>query len=69
MVNINVDLLQWIINFFIKKSSGRKVKNENVSNKELAEELRQPIFRKFKKRRAHSAFMNTIWVLILLIYN
>ena len=54
---------------FDKKSSGRKVKNENVSNKELAEKLGQPIFRKLKKRRAHATFMNTIWVLILLIYN
>ena len=54
---------------FDKKSSGRKVKNENVSNKELVEKLDQPIFRKLKKIRAHATFMNTIWVLILLIYN
>ena len=32
--------------FFIKKASGSGVKNENMSNKELAEELHEPIIRK-----------------------
>ena len=32
-----------------------------VSNKELAEELRKPIIRKFNKREAHSSFMDNIW--------
>ena len=30
-------------NFFDKKTSGGTVKNENISNKELAEELQKPI--------------------------
>ena len=42
-MDINVDLLQWFINFLIKKSSGdvatlgskSAVKNENMSNKEF----------------------------------
>ena len=46
MMDINVELLQWSINFFIKKTSGgvatlankSRIKNEIVSNKELAKE-------------------------------
>ena len=34
--------------FFDKKSSGGTVKNENISNKELAEELHKPNFKKEK---------------------
>ena len=37
------------------------VKNENMSNKELAEELHKPIIRKFKKRKVHSSFTDNIW--------
>ena len=33
MMDINVDSLQWFINFLIKKSSGNGVKNENITNK------------------------------------
>ena len=40
MVDINVDLLQWSRNFLIKNMSGSGIKNENISNKELAEKLR-----------------------------
>ena len=46
-----MDLLQWFINFWIKKNSGGTVKSEPMSNKELAEELDKPIIRKFKKRK------------------
>ena len=38
-----------VYKFFDKKASGGTVKNENISNKELAEELHKPIIRKFKK--------------------
>ena len=61
MIDVNVDLLQWFINSLIKKSSGRDIKNENVSNKKLAEELHKPITRKFKKRKVHSSFIDNIW--------
>ena len=37
------------------------VKNENMSNKELAEELHKPIIRKLKKRKVHSSFIDNIW--------
>ena len=36
-----------VYKLFYKKYSGRTVKNENISNKELAEELDKPIIRKF----------------------
>ena len=57
MVDINVDLLQWFINFF-----GGVIKNENMSKKELAEELQKPIIRKFKKKGnySHSPFIDNI---------
>ena len=57
MMDINVELLQWLINVLIKKTSGETVKNEIVSNKELAEELHKPIIRKFEKRKVHSPFI------------
>ena len=38
MMDINLDLLQWFINFLIKKTSTGTVKNEIISNKELTEE-------------------------------
>ena len=30
-------------------------------NKELVEELHQPVIRKFKKRKVHSIFIDNIW--------
>ena len=55
-MDINVDFLQWFINFVHKKASGSGIKNENISNKELAEELGKQIIRKFKKRKLHSPY-------------
>ena len=36
------------------------IKNENISNKESAEELHKLIIRKFKKRKVHSPFIDNI---------
>ena len=47
--------------FFDKKTSGSGIKNENILNKELAEELHKPIIRKFKKRKIQSLFIDNIW--------
>ena len=44
-----------------KNDSGSDIKNENISNKELAEELHKPIIRKFNKRNVHSHFIGNIW--------
>ena len=43
-------LASMLFKFFDKKTYGSAVKNENISNKELAEELHKPIIRKFEKR-------------------
>ena len=37
------------------------IKNENMSNRELAEELNKPIIKKFKKGKVHSTFIDSIW--------
>ena len=45
----------------IKEIPADAVKNENMSNQELGEELHKPIIRKFKKRKAYSPFIDNIW--------
>ena len=57
MIEINVDLLQWFINFLIKKASGSGIKKEKISIKELAEELLKPIIKKLNERKVDSSFM------------
>ena len=55
--DINADLLYnfWFIIFLIKKLLVKDiVKNESISNKELTEELRKPVIRKFQKRKVSS---------------
>ena len=47
--------------FFDKKSSGGAIENENMSNKQLAEELYKQTIKKFKKRKVHSSFIDNIW--------
>ena len=47
--------------FLIKRTSGRTVKNEIISNKELAEELHKPIIRTFTQRKVHLFFIDRIW--------
>ena len=51
--------------FFDKKSSGSGIKNANMSDQQLAEELRKPIIRTFNKRKVHSNFIDNIWGAIL----
>ena len=43
-------LASMVDKFFDKKTSGSGIKNENISNKELAKDLHKPIVRKFNKR-------------------
>ena len=50
-----------VYRLFDKKNSGSDIKNENISNKELAEELHKPIIRKFNKIKVHSPFIDNIW--------
>ena len=37
------------------------IKSENISNKELTEELHKPIIGKFNKRKVHWPFIDNIW--------
>ena len=61
MMDTSVDFLQWFINLLIKKSSGSGIKNEIISNKELAEELQKVIVRKFNKRKVHHPITDNVW--------
>ena len=47
--------------FFDKKTSGSGIKNKNISNKELVEELHKPIIRNFSKRKVQSPFICNVW--------
>ena len=49
-----------VYNFFDKKASGGAVKNKNMSNQKLTEELHKPIIRKSKKRKLYSPFIGNI---------
>ena len=51
--------------FFDKKSAGSGVKS--IPNQQLADELRKPIIRKFKRRRVYSSLKTIFGVLILVI--
>ena len=44
-----------------KSASCSGIKNENMWNKELAEELHKPIIRKLKKRKVYLSFIDNIW--------
>ena len=58
MMDINLELIQWFINFLIKKASGETVKKENIFNKELAEELLEI----YIIRKVQSSFVDNIRV-------
>ena len=47
--------------FFDKKTSGKGIKNEIISKKELPEELQKSVIRKFDKRKEHLPFIDNIW--------
>ena len=40
-----------VYKFFDKKTSGRTVKNENISNKELTEGLHKPLLKTSRKEK------------------
>ena len=51
-----------VYKFFDKSTSGSGIKNENICNLELEEELSKPIIKNFKKRKVNSPFIDNIWV-------
>ena len=54
-------LASMVYKFFDKKTSGSGIKNENMSDQQLVEELHKPIIRKFKKRKVESPSTDNIW--------
>ena len=54
-------LVSMVYKFFGKETSGSGTKNENIPNKELANDLHKPIIRKFNKRKVHSPSIDNIW--------
>ena len=63
-------LASMVYQFFDKKTSGSGVKNESISNKELAKELHKPSIIENLKNKKYTHLLWTIFgVLILLISN
>ena len=56
MMDIKGVLLQWFINFLIKKTSVSSIKNENMSDQQLTEELLNSVIKKFNKRKVDSFY-------------
>ena len=54
------DRTSMVYKFFDKETSGNGVKNENMSDQQLAEELHKPIIRKIKKRKLYSIIIGNI---------
>ena len=50
-----------VYKFFDKRTSGKGIKNENISNKKSTKQLCKPIIRTFHKRKEHSSFIDKIW--------
>ena len=46
---------------FDRKTFCGLVKNENMSNQELAEELHKPVIRKFEKQKVYIPFIDNTW--------
>ena len=44
-----------------KKSKGSGIKNEIKENQQLANEIHNPIIRKFKKRKVYPSFKDNVW--------
>ena len=53
-------LASTVYKFFDKNTADGAIKNEIISNKKLAKELYEPIFRKFEKRKVYSPFIDNI---------
>ena len=54
------ELASMVYKFFDNILSGSAVKNKNISNKELTEDLQKVIIERFKNRRIHSPFRDNI---------
>ena len=50
-----------VYKYFDKETSVSGIQSENISNKQLSEELHKPIIRKFEKKKVHLPFIDNIW--------
>ena len=55
------DHASMVYTFFDVNISGSGIKNENVCNNKIPEELHKRIIRKINKRKVQSLFMDSIW--------
>ena len=62
MMDINVELLHWLMVFLIKILHVEQLKMKIFLITKLPEELRKIITRKFDKRKVHSPFKDNTWV-------
>ena len=56
-----IGLASMVYTFFDEKTSCSGIKNENMSDQQLAEELHEAIIRKFKKGKVQSPFTDNIY--------
>ena len=56
MRDINADLLQWPIKLLMNNSCGSGIKNEKISNQQLAEKLHKPIIKKIEEKKSTLTF-------------
>ena len=54
-------LASMVYKCFYRKTSGSGIKNENITNKKLAEELHKTIIKTVNKRKVHSPFIDNNW--------
>ena len=54
-------LASMVYKFFDREISGSGIKNENISNKDLPEEVHKLIIKNFNKRKILSPFIENIW--------
>ena len=64
MMDINGDVVIGLYFFLKKKLLLACIKNENISNEDLANDLNKPIIKKSNERKVHSRFIDNIWVRI-----
>ena len=58
--NYQCGIVSVVYESFDKETSGSGIKNKNMLDQHLTEELKKQIIRKFKKRNVHSPFIDNI---------
>ena len=55
------DLVSMAYKFFKKKTTGKGIKNENMSDQQIAGEIHKQMFKKFRKTKVRSPFIDKVW--------